>query len=138
MNQKVKVRVLKLNEKAQVEVKDNRVAVYSQISKMLPMFNNIGNEIVISDRIESVITQIPTGISIEQTDKKFISKFILKKELENLGIKCYNQELEKGELKIKLQNLGNIKVAIKEKELVGYIVFIPITEIECSIEEVEQ
>lgn len=138
MNQKVKVRVLKLNDKAQVEVKDNRISVYSQISKMLPMFNNIGNEIVISDRIESVITKIPTGISIEQTDKKFISKFILKKELENLGIKCYNQELEKGELKLKLQNLGNIKVAIKEKELVGYIVFIPITEIESSIEEVEQ
>ena len=135
MNQKVKVRVLKLNDKAQVEVKDNRISVYSQISKMLPMFNNIGNEIVISDRIESVITKIPTGISIEQTDKKFISKFILKKELENLGIKCYNQELE---LKLKLQNLGNIKVAIKEKELVGYIVFIPITEIESSIEEVEQ
>ena len=138
MTQKAKVKIVKLNEKAQVEVKDNRIMVYSQISKMLPMFNNIGNEIVISDRIESIITQIPTGISIEQTDKKFILKFILKKELDNLGIKCYNQELENGELKVKLQNLGNIKVAVKEKELIGYIVFLPIAEIESSIEELKK
>ena len=103
------------------------------------MFNNIGNEIVISDRIENVITKIPTGISLEQTDKSLcMPKFVLKKELENFGIKCYNQTIEKGELVIKLQNLGNIKIAVKEKELIGYIVFIPITQIESTIEEFEQ
>lgn len=135
----MKIKITKLNEKAKVEVKDNKIFVYSQISKMLPIFNNIGNEIVISDRIESVITKIPTGINIEQNDKSlYMPKFILKKELENFGIKCYNQELEKGELVIKLQNLGNIKVAVKEKELIGYIVFIPITEVESSIQEFEQ
>lgn len=135
----MKIKIAKLNEKAKVEVKDNKIFVYSQISKMLPMFNNIGNEIVISDRIENVITKIPTGISLEQTDKSLcMPKFVLKKELENFGIKCYNQTIEKGELVIKLQNLGNIKIAVKEKELIGYIVFIPITQIESTIEEFEQ
>lgn len=133
----MKVKITKLNENAKVEVKDNRIELYSQVSKMLPMFNNLANEIAISAKLEKVLVEIPTGVSItiEESNTKFIPKFILNKTLDNLGIKLYNNDINNGEIKFLVQNLSNIKIAVKEKEHIGTIVFIPIMEISSEIEE---
>lgn len=133
----MKVKITKLNETAKVEVKDNRIELYSQVSTMLPMFNNLANEIAISAKLEKILVEIPTGISIkvEETDTKFIPKFILNKTLDNLGIKLYNKGINNGEIKFLVQNLSNIKIAVKEREHIGTIVFVPILEVESEIEE---
>ena len=133
----MKVKITKLNEKAKVEVKNNRIELYSQVSTMLPMFNNLANEIAISAKLEKILVEIPTGISIkvEETDTKFIPKFILNKTLDNLGIKLYNKGINNGEIKFLVQNLSNIKIAVKEREHIGTIVFVPILEVESEIEE---
>lgn len=133
----MKVKITKLNENAKVEVKGNRIELYSQVSTMLPMFNNLANEIAISAKLEKILVEIPTGISIkvEETDTKFIPKFILNKTLDNLGIKLYNKGINNGEIKFLVQNLSNIKIAVKEREHIGTIVFVPILEIESEIEE---
>lgn len=133
----MKVKITKLNENAKVEVKDNRIELYSQVSTMLPMFNNLANEIAISAKLEKILVEIPTGISIkvEETDTKFIPKFILNKTLDNLGIKLYNKGINNGEIKFLVQNLSNIKIAVKEREHIGTIVFVPILEVESEIEE---
>lgn len=133
----MKIKITKLNEKAKVEVKDNRIELYSQVSTMLPMFNNLANEIAISAKLEKILVEIPTGISIkvEETDTKFIPKFILNKTLDNLGIKLYNKGINNGEIKFLVQNLSNIKIAVKEREHIGTIVFIPILELESEVEE---
>lgn len=136
----MKVKITKLNETAKVEVKDNRIELYSQVSKMLPMFNNLANEIAISAKLEKVLVEIPTGIKveIEKSDTKYMPKFILDKTLDNLGIKLYNKGIDNGEIKFLVQNLSNIKIAIKEKEHIGTIVFVPIIEITSEIEEFKQ
>lgn len=136
----MKVKITKLNETAKVEVKDNRIELYSQVSKMLPMFNNLANEIAISAKLEKVLVEIPTGIKveIEKNDTKYMPKFILDKTLDNLGIKLYNKGIDNGEIKFLVQNLSNIKIAIKEKEHIGTIVFVPIIEITSEIEEFKQ
>lgn len=133
----MKVKITKLNENAKVEVKGNRIELYSQVSTMLPMFNNLANEIAISAKLEKILVEIPTGISIkvEETDTKFIPKFILNKTLDNLGIKLYNKGINNGEIKFLVQNLSNIKIAVKEREHIGTIVFVPILEVESEIEE---
>lgn len=133
----MKVKITKLNETAKVEVKGNRIELYSQVSTMLPMFNNLANEIAISAKLEKILVEIPTGISIkvEETDTKFIPKFILNKTLDNLGIKLYNKGINNGEIKFLVQNLSNIKIAVKEREHIGTIVFVPILEVESEIEE---
>ena len=133
----MKVKITKLNEKAKVEVKDNRIELYSQVSTMLPMFNNLANEIAISAKLEKILVEIPTGISISVSDSntKFIPKFILNKTLDNLGIKLYNKGINSGEIVFLVQNLSNIKVAVKEREHIGTIVFIPILELESEVEE---
>lgn len=133
----MKLKITKLNEKAKVEVKNNRIELYSQVSTMLPMFNNLANEIAISAKLEKILVEIPTGISIkvEETDTKFIPKFILNKTLDNLGIKLYNKGINNGEIKFLVQNLSNIKIAVKEREHIGTIVFIPILELESEVEE---
>lgn len=133
----MKLKITKLNEKAKVEVKDNRIELYSQVSTMLPMFNNLANEIAISAKLEKILVEIPTGISISLSDSntKFIPKFILNKTLDNLGIKLYNKGINNGEIKFLVQNLSNIKVAVKEREHIGTIVFIPILELESEVEE---
>lgn len=133
----MKVKITKLNENAKVEVKDNRIELYSQVSTMLPMFNNLANEIAISAKLEKILVEIPTGISIkvEETDTKFIPKFILNKTLDNLGIKLYNKGINNDEIKFLVQNLSNIKIAVKEREHIGTIVFVPILEVESEIEE---
>ena len=132
----IKMILIKMkNEK--VEVKGNRIELYSQVSTMLPMFNNLANEIAISAKLEKILVEIPTGISIkvEETNTKFIPKFILNKTLDNLGIKLYNKGINNGEIKFLVQNLSNIKIAVKEREHIGTIVFVPILEIESEIEE---
>lgn len=136
----MKVKITKLNEVAKVEVKDNRIELYSQVSTMLPMFNNLANEIAISAKLEKVLVEIPTGIKveIEKSDTKYMPKFILDKTLDNLGIKLYNKGIDNGEIKFLVQNLSNIKIAIKEKEHIGTIVFVPIIEITSEIEEFKQ
>lgn len=136
----MKVKITKLNEAAKVEVKDNRIELYSQVSKMLPMFNNLANEIAISAKLEKVLVEIPTGIKveIEESATKYIPKFILDKSLDNLGIKLYNKDIGNNEVKFLVQNLSNIKIAIKEKEHIGTIVFVPIIEITSEIEEFKQ
>ena len=133
----MKVKITKLNENAKVEVKNNRIELFSQVSTMLPMFNNLANEIAISAKLEKILVEIPTGISIkvEETDTKFIPKFILNKTLDNLGIKLYNKGINNGEIKFLVQNLSNIKIAVKEREHIGTIVFVPILEVESEIEE---
>lgn len=134
----MKVKITKLNENAKVEVKDNRIELYSQVSKMLPMFNNLANEIAISAKLEKVIIEIPTGISIEIEEKKAlcIPKFILDEKLDKLGIKLYNCAIETGEIKFLMQNLSNTKIAITEKMHIGSIVFVPILSIESKIDKV--
>lgn len=133
----MKLKITKLNETAKVEVKDSRIELYSQVSKMLPMFNNLANEIAISAKLEKVLVEIPTGIKveIEKSDTKYMPKFILDKTLDNLGIKLYNKGIDNGEIKFLVQNLSNIKIAIKEKEHIGTIVFVPIIEFTSEIEE---
>lgn len=136
----MKVKITKLNETAKVEVKDSKIELYSQVSTMLPMFNNLANEIAISAKLEKVLVEIPTGIKveIEKSDTKYMPKFILDKTLDNLGIKLYNKGIDNGEIKFLVQNLSNIKIAIKEKEHIGTIVFVPIIEFASEIEEYNQ
>jgi dUTPase len=133
----MKLKITKLTETAKVEVKENRIELFSQQSKMLPMFNNLANEIAVSARLEKVVVEIPTGISIELEDKKTlcIPKFILDKKLDKLGIKLYNSSIENGEIKFLMQNLSNTKIAITQNTHVGSIVFVPILSIESKIEE---
>lgn len=139
MKEKLALKITKLSPKVKVDVNENSIEMYSTISKVLPLFNNMGNEIEISEQLTNNIIKIPTGIKIENTKElaNYMPLFILKKELANYSIKCYNSQIENGELILLLQNLGSKKVSIMENSKVGKIVFVPIINISTTIQEAE-
>lgn len=137
--------VHKLHEKAKVEVNDYAIVVYADKGVVLPIFNNIGNEIDISTEQTKCIIEIPTGIEIDfQPERQNLydypvrALFILDKTLANFAIKEYNITELRGEVKIKLQNLSNRKIAIKEGTRLGHIVIQPVCRLDCKIVQEQQ
>ena len=137
MTQKLAINITKVNPKAKVDVSETSIEVYSTVSKVLPLFNNMGNEIEISNELTNNIIKIPTGIKIENTKElaNYIPKFILSQILANNSIICYNSQIEDGELTLLLQNLGNKKVNVMQNTKVGKIVFLPIVNISAKIKQ---
>lgn len=137
--------VHKLHEKANVEVNDYAIVVYADKGVVLPVFNNIGNEIDISTEQTKCITEIPTGIEIDfQPERQNLydypvrAIFILDKTLANFAIKEYNITELRGEVKIKLQNLSNKKVVVKEGTRLGHIVIQPVCILDCKVFDIEE